>query len=132
MKTLALALVMAMAVSAQSPVVRLPKDGLGKLCISCPLPAYPEGVRAMKDAVVLMVTVGTTGKVEDVKFMSGNEAYRKAAVDAAWRWTFKPHVKDGKVVRAASTVKVPFVPPGPIGKPVPEKSPAGSMKPRGR
>jgi TonB family protein len=55
-------------------------------------PVYPEIARRMKisGVVRLEVTVDASGKVTDVKTLSGNHMLSSAAEDAVRKWKFEP------------------------------------------
>lgn len=71
-------------------------------------------------AVVLIVTVGADGDVDDVKAASGEEPFVSAAVTAARRWVFDPALRDGKPIAARIKMEILFHPPAPEPEPEPE------------
>ena len=80
----ALALVMAMAVSARAAEERAVQSRVA--------PVYPEIAKRLKIAGVVKVeaTVDAAGKVKDVKTLSGNHMLAVAAEDAVRGWKFAP------------------------------------------
>lgn len=83
---------------------------------------YPEGATG-DGVVVLIVTVGVSGNVDDVKPASGEEPFVAAAIGAARMWTFDPATRDGKPVAARIRMEIRFHPPEPEPVPVPEIAP---------
>ena len=89
---------------------------------------YPEG--ATGDAVVVViVTVGLDGNVDDVKVATGDEPFATAAVAAAKTWTFDPATRDGKPVAARIKMEVSFHAPV-VEQPPPEEPPPPPPPPR--
>jgi len=62
-------------------------------------PVYPEIAKRMKivGEVKLEATVDASGKVTDVKALSGNHMLTVAAEDAVRKWRFEPGASDTKV-----------------------------------
>jgi protein TonB len=75
-------------------------------------PAYPPLARqsGVQGEVVLVVVVGTDGKVKDVTLVSGHPLLRNAAVAAVKQWTYRPTLLDGKPVESESRIVLTFVP----------------------
>jgi TonB family protein len=64
-------------------------------------PPYPP--RAVADGVVILaVTVGEDGRVQDVVSLLSSPAFDAAAQDAAKRWAFRPAVKGGAPVESVA------------------------------
>lgn len=87
----ALALLIAMALPARAADDRAVKQRVP--------PIYPEIAKRMKigGEVKLQATVDATGKVTDVKTISGNHMLSLAAEDAVRKWKFEPGANDSHV-----------------------------------
>lgn len=73
-------------------------------------PDYPEAARRarLEGRVILNLAVGRDGSVEDVAVVSGNALFRRAAVEAARRWRYRPALQSGRPVRISMLVVVEF------------------------
>lgn len=73
-------------------------------------PAYPAEAKAkgITGTVVVEVTVGTEGRVESAKAVSGPEPLQATAVDYARGWRFEPARVNGKPVQARFRLTMPF------------------------
>ncbi len=78
-------------------------------------PTYPPIAEAahMQGDVVLRVTLGIDGVVEDVTATSGPEMLKGAAIDGINRWRFKPFMIGSRAVRFQTIVAVSFITNGP-------------------
>ena len=78
-------------------------------------PTYPPIGEAahMQGDVVLRVTLGIDGVVEDIQPISGPEMLKGAAIDGINRWRFKPLMIGPRAVRFQTTVTVSFTTSGP-------------------
>jgi periplasmic protein TonB len=74
------------------------------------VPTYPPNARAarIQGAVILDVTIGTDGKVKDVKVLRSVKGLDDAAVQAARGWEYKPTIVDGHPVQVITTVPMVF------------------------
>jgi protein TonB len=74
------------------------------------VPTYPPNARAarIQGAVILDVTIGTDGKVKDVKVLRSVKGLDDAAVQAARGWEYKPTIIDGHPVQVITTVPMVF------------------------
>jgi TonB family protein len=97
---------------SQEPVYKPGKDG-----VTAPRPTYrpnPEFSEQARQAkyqgtVVLTVTVSPSGKVTNVKVLSGlGMGLDEKAIEAVRRWKFEPATKDGKPVAVQVAVEVTF------------------------
>ena len=61
-------------------------------------PEYPAEARKkrIEGKVTVKVLVDKIGNVEDVQFIHGPEMFRKAALDAAWQFRFRPRQTPGR------------------------------------
>ncbi len=65
-------------------------------------------VALIEGTVVFDVQVGTTGKIESLKVVSGPAMLQQAAIDGLRQWTFKPFVKDGSPTEATGRLSILF------------------------
>ena len=91
MQAAALALVVAMAIPARAADDRPVKSRVA--------PVYPEIAKRMKIAgeVKVEATVDASGKVTEVKAISGNHMLAVAAEDAVRKWKFESGAGESKV-----------------------------------
>lgn len=91
MQVAALALVVAMAIPARAADDRPVKSRVA--------PVYPEIAKRMKIAgeVKVEATVDASGKVTEVKAISGNHMLAVAAEDAVRKWKFESGAGESKV-----------------------------------
>jgi protein TonB len=73
-------------------------------------PVYPAYARQNKiqGVVMLEVTVGTDGKVKDIKVLRSIKELDDAAIQAVRGWEFKPTMLNGQTVQVITTVPVVF------------------------
>jgi TonB family protein len=73
-------------------------------------PVYPNVAKEahISGTVVLHATVGTDGKIEDLKVISGPPLLLQAAMDAVRQWEYKPVLLNGEPVRVDTTISVVF------------------------
>ncbi len=73
-------------------------------------PDYPEHARMarLQGNVSLEVIVDREGRVESVRVLSGNEIFRKAAVEAVREWRYRPALQNGTPVKVVMSVLVEF------------------------
>lgn len=77
---------------------------------SKPAAVYPEDAKSsgIEGTVALDVLVSTTGKVEQVRVLSGPDKLREAAKQAVGKWTYKPYMVDDAAAVVGTTVLVEF------------------------
>jgi TonB family protein len=75
-------------------------------------PTYPPAARLMRafGMVRVQITVSETGAVIEAKAISGHQALRSAAVDAANKWVFKPTTVDGMPIKVQGVLMFNFRP----------------------
>jgi periplasmic protein TonB len=90
--------------AATSGKLELPK------LLSSTNPLYPPAARAqaLEGVVMLDASVDATGKVTDVKVISGPLLLRQAAIDALRKWKFQPARLNGQPTAAHTSVNVRF------------------------
>jgi TonB family protein len=73
-------------------------------------PIYPPTARAVKafGTVMVQITISETGIVIAAKAISGHHALRNAAVDAAYKWVFKPTTVDGAPIKVQGVLTFDF------------------------
>jgi TonB family protein len=73
-------------------------------------PTYPPTARMMKamGVVKVQITISETGGVIEAKAISGHQALRAAAVDAANKWVFKPTTVDGVPIKVQGVLTFNF------------------------
>ena len=73
-------------------------------------PSYPANTVA-GGTVVLKVTVGKSGEIEDVHVLQEAKGFTQQAIDAVRKWKFEPAKLDGKPVTASIPVAFSFSQP---------------------
>jgi len=73
-------------------------------------PVYPDVAKRarVEGVVILEVTVGTDGKVKDIKVIRSVKLLESAAMDAVRTWEFKPTLVNGQAVQVITTIPVNF------------------------
>ncbi|HZW94119.1 MAG TPA: TonB family protein [Candidatus Eremiobacteraceae bacterium] len=76
-------------------------------------PEYPEAARHqhIQGLVILEVSVGKDGGVQELTVLSGNSMLAIAASDAVRKWRFRPLLQNGRAVQFLTRIKVDFVLP---------------------
>lgn len=98
-------------------------------------PVYPPIAKAarVQGTVVLELRIGSTGKLESLKVVSGPAMLQQAAIDSMKQWTFHPFEKDGVPVVATGQYKIIFTLGGQTdttaGQGPPPATPPGSSAP---
>ena len=81
---------------------------------SSPTEPMAKGSQAM---VIVDAVIGTDGKVQEVRIVSGFENFRDSATTAVKKWTYKPYLVNGSPVTVQTTVSVLYTSgemPGPL------------------
>jgi protein TonB len=75
-----------------------------------PAPPYPVEAKqaGVSGTVVLETLIGTDGKVEELKVVSGPEPLQQAALDTVKTWRYRPYLLNGQPVEVRTTVNVVF------------------------
>jgi TonB family protein len=73
-------------------------------------PEYPEAARraGIQGAVVLDVSIGSNGAVQNVQVVSGPEELAQASIDAVKQWRFRPHRVAGRSANMQTAVTLNF------------------------
>ncbi len=74
-------------------------------------PVYPPIAKAahIQGTVVFDLRIGTSGKIESMKVISGHAMLQQAAIDCLKQWTFHPFEKDGVPAVATGQYSIIFV-----------------------
>ena len=78
--------------------------------ISRPNPVYPQLARQarIQGVVKLEAVIDETGKITDLKVISGHPLLVQAALDAVKQWRYQPTVLNNVAVQVATTIDVNF------------------------
>jgi protein TonB len=73
-------------------------------------PLYPPIARSarVQGTVVLNATISRTGRVTNIKVLSGPPMLRQAAIDAVKTWQYKPYMLNNEPTEAETTINVAF------------------------
>lgn len=73
-------------------------------------PIYPPVAKQARaqGVVILEATIGTEGKVKDVKVVRSAKLFDDAAIAAVRTWEYKPTMVDGQPVQVILTIPVNF------------------------
>jgi TonB family protein len=73
-------------------------------------PVYPPTARMMKafGTVEVQITISETGRVIDARAISGHQALRSAAVEAAFKWVFRPTTVNGVPIKVQGILIINF------------------------
>ena len=64
-------------------------------------PVFPAGQRG---SVILEITIGRDGRVEDVRTLRADDGFEAPAVAAIRQWRYEPTIVDGRPIRVIHTV----------------------------
>jgi TonB family protein len=83
-----------------------------KMLVERVAPVYPEAARKenLAGEVLLLVVVGSDGKVQRTYHLSGNPILAEAAEAAVKKWRYKPHVVERLAVEFETEVRLKFRP----------------------
>ncbi len=100
------------ATNTPTPGLTLPQSrGVveGKL-IRKVLPQYPEMARraGVGGDVILSATIGTDGKLKNIRVVSGSPLLREAAISAAKQWRYSPYLLADKPVETDTHITISF------------------------
>ncbi len=78
--------------------------------IASRVPVYPETAKVdgIQGSVVMQAIVSTDGAVKRVRVLHGDSHLRSAAVEAAYKWRYRPYLLNGRPVNVATTITVDF------------------------
>ena len=74
------------------------------------VPAYPDSAKiaGVEGAVVMQAIISRDGRVRRVHVIQGDTRLRGPAVDAVYKWRYRPYLLDGQPVDVATTITVDF------------------------
>jgi protein TonB len=92
------------------PVLQIAEVSTPPVPRSKSMPGYPDDARkqGIEALVVVKFVVDETGQVADVKIVKGHPLFDEVVLAAVRGWTFDPATLEGKPVRMARMVKIPF------------------------
>jgi periplasmic protein TonB len=92
------------------PILQIAEVSTPPVPLAKAMPAYPDDARkqGIEAVVVVKFVVGDSGQVEDVKIVKGHPLFDDVVLAAVRGWTFEPATLEGKAVRMARMVKIPF------------------------
>ena len=90
--------------------VKLTSRMMAGMLIKKVAPTYPSLARAegITGTVLLSTLIGKDGTIMMLKPISGPEELRKAALDAAQKWRYKPYLVNGQPTVAQTTIMLIF------------------------
>jgi periplasmic protein TonB len=73
-------------------------------------PIYPPPARKARisGAVNLHAVIGTDGAVKQLEVISGHPILVQSALDAVWKWRYRPTLLNGEAVEVDTTVEIIF------------------------
>ena len=91
-------------------IIRKSSGALSASALKRVEPRYPDDAKAagIKGAVIIEVTIDEEGKVIEARPLSGQDALKQAAVDAAMQWVFAPTTLSGVPVKVIGTITFNF------------------------
>jgi TonB family protein len=74
------------------------------------VPAYPDSakVAGVEGSVIMQAIISRDGRVKRVHVTQGDSRLRGPAVDAVYKWRYRPYLLDGQPVDVATTISVDF------------------------
>lgn len=96
--------------SPPPPILQIAEVSTAPVPRSKSMPAYPEDARkqGIEALVVVKFVVDESGQVTDVKIVKGHPLFDDVVLAAVRSWSFDPATLEGKPVRMARMVKIPF------------------------
>ncbi len=78
--------------------------------ISGEVPAYPIEARMnrIQGTVVIETTIGTDGRISDLRVIAGPQALQQAALQAVRTWRYRPYLLGGEPVSVETQINVVF------------------------
>ena len=75
-------------------------------------PNVPDFARdaGIAGPILLSATIGTDGRLKNIKLVSGNGALALEAFRAMREWRYKPYLFDGKPIEAKTRIVIDFHP----------------------
>lgn len=90
--------------------VHLPSILVSGLILERTIPVYPAIAKAarVEGVVVLQATISASGRIENLRVVSGHPMLQQAALDAVRNWRYRPYLLNGQPVEVETTVNVVF------------------------
>ena len=110
LRTILILVVTVVCFAEASSQVRLRPEEADKLLVEKTEPEYPGIARMLKlqDTVTIDATIAETGSVVSAKLLSGNVAFKSAAIGAVMKRRYNPHLVDGIPTGFVTTVTLEF------------------------
>ncbi len=95
---------------AADPALQIAEGEGKRAAIEKPAPAYPAMARQLRitGKVAVEAIVAESGKVEEVRVLTGNPVLTKPVTEAVKNWRFKPFQAEGRPARAAVALSFEF------------------------
>jgi TonB family protein len=98
-----------MAAQVASDVVSVPEETIQRLLIHRVKPIPPGDLRiGTENVVMLKATIDKSGKVENLKMVSGHPMLVPAALEAVKQWRYRPYEVNGIPRVVETTIRVEF------------------------
>jgi protein TonB len=90
-----------------NPQVVVPEALMRQNLVSSRVPVIPDSA-ASHGIVVLDAVVTSRGTVEHLRAIQGDPSLRRAAIEAASTWRYRPYLLNGTPVDVSTTISVDF------------------------
>lgn len=99
-----------MAAGAMAGPVRVSAGVMAAQTVSKVVPVYPPDAKEAKlsGTVVLDAVIGSNGTVQQLRVLSGPDAFHTSALDAVRQWVYKPFLLNGQPVDVETTITVTY------------------------
>lgn len=93
-----------------APPLQVAEVSTPAMITSKTMPAYPEDARkqGIEAVIVVKLVIDEAGRLEDATIAKGHPLFDELVLTAIRTWTFQPATLDGRPVRMAKLVKIPF------------------------
>jgi len=110
LRTILILVVTVVCFAGANSQVRLRPEDANKLLVEKTEPEYPGIAKMLKlqDTVTIDATVAESGSVVSAKLLSGNVAFKSAAIGAVMKRRYNPHLVDGVPTGFVTTVTLEF------------------------
>jgi TonB family protein len=74
------------------------------------LPVYPDSakIQGVEGSVVMQAIISRDGTVKRVHVIQGDSRLRNSAMEAVYKWRYRPYMVNGQPVDVATTITVDF------------------------
>ena len=90
-----------------NPQVVVPEEVMRQNLISSRVPVAPDPAAA-HGIVVLQAVITSRGTVQHLRVVQGDPTLRRAAIDAAATWHYRPYLLNGTPIDVSTTISVDF------------------------